>query len=1161
MRRLTCVLAALLVALAATTDSALARTDDLDKDVVLVSGPELGIGGNPCASWKPFQDLLKQSSVTIKGQTKRFTGQVFHVAASPWPNSKATCLTGKSGNIWPGTGANQLKPTMREVALPLAQRLDAISGGKPIDVVAHGSAGVVVRWALMMSERNRKGITSFDGDKYPKNLDVEDVVTLGSPHAPNGPYAATCSGSSKHWLDFCLTFGGEEMGAEGKFVYDLLGSDTDGGLNPQGVKGTDWSAFGPGGDVSLSPEQATTMDAAHKTIYKNNQFEDKLTVVSMLSDADTKKDAQLRFQHGASDWAFTNKGKHTLARAVDDLARGGEPPDEEAGGTTGAYAKGCTGYNDLRTNPGDARFGETVWREHGMVGWKGEPGDVRVVRTATMDASSTCFKARGKDEYVTKTVTRVNGLDVIPYNGATIVLDVKARKLKTEGQVNIALPCQDPKENCNLWMFNDLDWRYPATDGPVTDDDGLRLNAKLGEDFKLFGLRISGGIQLHMVKGGTQLTMSAGLPGIFSPKVAGGASGAGQCANGQDDDDDQKIDTSDPDCSSPSDDFENEADQLGATVTVGVTNKDGVKIEKAGGTIEGAFRFGSFTVTGGATLEYDRQEQLWKVTARAKWPMLGINEVGVLIEVAMKAGQLSSLYGQAESLDFPIGTTGVHLQRLGMGIDGLQNLGIAGKPFDVRIGLGVSYLRKIAALGDKAPIEIDGDATLRMGAPIKWRLEGGASVMGIPLVNGFAGYEYGGNGFEFAADFGPRIVKPGMPHIEPKAKISGVIGGFDAIDMRASVTGCIVEGEIFGYKVERYCALKADYRLSKYSGFPLTQSFCYQVIALGRDDAAAETRTYKIGFVHKVFDNGKTDFDTRLISACDVDEDHAIGGRSAQAGGEQAFTIEKAGAMQLVKLTGRGGSPVVTLVGPKGERISTPTDRMSTTTADAHVMTGWEDQTWVVLHRPSAGRWRIEPHPQSPPIAGVRMAGFLPKPSVDGKLSRSRTGALVLRHRVVRQPGQEVRFVERGNGILRELGRSRGGRGTLRFTATPSRDAKREIVAVIAQAGTVREEKVVARFRAPAAAKPARPSRVKMKLRGDDVVVTWRRAAGATGGYAVEARLPDGRSEGRLVRAGRKRSVVFHGLRAAGRMRVKIVGVRAHDQAVGKSRVATLRVR
>jgi hypothetical protein len=168
------------------------------------------------------------------------------------------------------------------------------------------------------------------------------------------------------------------------------------------------------------------------------------------------------------------------------------------------------------------------------------------------------------------------------------------------------------------------------------------------------------------------------------------------------------------------------------------------------------------------------------------------------------------------------------------------------------------------------------------------------------------------------------------------------------------------------------------------------------------------------------------------------------------------------------------------------------------------------------------------------------VAHGLPAPRVTARvLGRGRSRTLAYAWRPA--PGRQVVLVEHGARTYRELGRARGARGRIRIAPSLGRAGVRDVRAIVSENGVPVRELVVARYRAPAPARPAAPRRVTVRHSGTGLTVRWRRAPAAAS-YAVVAQLADGR---RIMRLTTRRSVSFGSVPAAARGRVLVAGVRA----------------
>ena len=177
----------------------------------------------------------------------------------------------------------------------------------------------------------------------------------------------------------------------------------------------------------------------------------------------------------------------------------------------------------------------------------------------------------------------------------------------------------------------------------------------------------------------------------------------------------------------------------------------------------------------------------------------------------------------------------------------------------------------------------------------------------------------------------------------------------------------------------------------------------------------------------------------------------------------QSFTIPPGEASATVMLHGQGGAPSVVLKGPGGRTIDTATDGASPA-GDLVLRQRSTGTTLVEIEGANAGSWTITPDPGSVPITGAFTAHELPKPSITARVGGS--GAKrVLRYRIKPQPGLSVSFVETGGRGGQRLGTAKGSSGRISFVPAGSAAGTRTITAVLSQNGLPRPGFVVARYR------------------------------------------------------------------------------------------------
>ncbi|MEH3055366.1 MAG: hypothetical protein PGN13_15410 [Patulibacter minatonensis] len=610
-----------------------ARTNDLAKPVLLLAGPE--VAGDPCVAMQPIRTAIQKYTPTVGGQKLRFTGDFEVLALSPGKEcARKESTTARSANL-------------AEAAMVVARHIEMMnSASGPIDVVAAGSGGLALRYALLMSARNRAGLTAFGAGGFPKSLAVEDAIAIGAPMDGNPAPGSSCGAAP---AQYCADLKKDDE--HPATHWQLLTSEAAGGLAPQGVGGTDWSVIALAGDRFAPVSSATAMSPSHRTIYTD----DALNLAKGLADTSEKRDAKLRYAHGAdAEYTAATKGVHVAQRVAQDVVFG---TSVDAPGEGPAYAPGCTGSND------DAS-GETVIQDPQLLGWSGDKRAVRRLKFGNVDAIADCFKAEGdpKDgiyKVEGPATVRINGLDYeLQRSFVKLFVNTKTRRVWSRGgEVWVSLPVSE-KGGLHLWSFSDdsrkkLDWKYPADGGAIQSEDGT-LFAKETEA-KLFGAGVKGAVSLSIGKGSTQLALSVELPGIFSSRLTG--TSMVQCSDGIDNDKDKKTDAEDDACTVPWGDFEDRSQATGVGMTLATTNKSGLQIEKANGKVGGALRFGPFRSEGSVSVEWSRADAEWKVEMEAKLP--AVSSIGVKLKLGFKDGQLSSIYGEANSLNIPLGVVRV----------------------------------------------------------------------------------------------------------------------------------------------------------------------------------------------------------------------------------------------------------------------------------------------------------------------------------------------------------------------------------------------------------------------------------------------------------------------------------------------------------------------
>jgi hypothetical protein len=191
----------------------------------------------------------------------------------------------------------------------------------------------------------------------------------------------------------------------------------------------------------------------------------------------------------------------------------------------------------------------------------------------------------------------------------------------------------------------------------------------------------------------------------------------------------------------------------------------------------------------------------------------------------------------------------------------------------------------------------------------------------------------------------------------------------------------------------------------------------------------------------------------------------------------------------------------------------------------------------------------------SPAVAGVDSADVLERPTVSAHVA-GRGARRTLTWKLSPRPGQRVTFAEEGGDSAAVIKKTSAARGRVRFTPAAGNGRARRIVATVEQSGAPRDTLTVARYKAPAWRKPARPSRLRGKRSGSSLIVTWRAAAGAAR-YSVFVTSADGDREVFILPA-RKRRLKVRDVKKDDRATVQVAGLRS-DNVPG--RPATLKLK
>ena len=120
--------------------------------------------------------------------------------------------------------------------------------GRRVDIVAHSMGGLITRYALAQVAREHPD--------FPPNVDVQDIVTQGTPHRGSDQ---NFEESFCQWATQC-----DQMDPGSDFL-DWMAANA---KNPQGRGGTQWTAMGSIHDERVPARSTVGMRAARKVVYR-----------------------------------------------------------------------------------------------------------------------------------------------------------------------------------------------------------------------------------------------------------------------------------------------------------------------------------------------------------------------------------------------------------------------------------------------------------------------------------------------------------------------------------------------------------------------------------------------------------------------------------------------------------------------------------------------------------------------------------------------------------------------------------------------------------------------------------------------------------------------------------------------------------------------------
>jgi hypothetical protein len=278
------------------------------------------------------------------------------------------------------------------------------------------------------------------------------------------------------------------------------------------------------------------------------------------------------------------------------------------------------------------------------------------------------------------------------------------------------------------------------------------------------------------------------------------------------------------------------------------------------------------------------------------------------------------------------------------------------------------------------------------------------------------------------------------------------------------------------------------------------------------------------------------------FKGCDVGAYKPAGPRSvrdAAAGGTGSVTLKGGVPEGVIRVTGTGGVPGITVSGPGGVSIaSDPLNPGAPVAKDGVLLipNGDDSTATVLIANPAGGAYTVTGNGGT--ITRIDKADGLPSltfggggataraaagstPTVTGK-GRHRTLSYRIAHLDPSQERVEL-FESSAGGVLHKLGDAKA-HGPLPFTVADGPGGTREVLAVVTRGGVPAQRTAIAHFVAPGPITPGRPRSVRVVRTASRLTVRWKAAANAAR-YVVRVKLSDGRTDTYGVKAGRRLSV------------------------------------
>lgn len=313
-----------------------------------------------------------------------------------------------------------------------------------------------------------------------------------------------------------------------------------------------------------------------------------------------------------------------------------------------------------------------------------------------------------------------------------------------------------------------------------------------------------------------------------------------------------------------------------------------------------------------------------------------------------------------------------------------------------------------------------------------------------------------------------------------------------------------------------------------------------------------------------------------FASSCDFGEYEAsaAAARAAAAGVPPSVDIPAGTKAIALRVAGLGLPPRVILRGPGGQTILAPPPGAEGVRGSDYmaVQDRTNDSTEILLVKPAAGVWRVEPAEPGTVITSVETAHYSPPPVAHGRVLRAPHDERTLAATFALAKGEQIAIAERGRGfggrtLRSDVAGTRCKHARTKPGSNPSRCLRlsfrpafgpggtRQIVGVVTRHGMPVKTIVIASFRVPKPTPPARP-RLQLVRSGSRVTLAFSHGASAVHS-TISVDLGNGRKFGFYLPA-RCRRVVISGVSRKTAVSVEAAGVEP-DMTVGRYGHVSLR--